>query len=87
MVANHLRHRWNHLVQVEETGRRGGTVGCMHAAGGSIGDNQRRVIPQERDAHARTNEARLFRCGSRAIQGRAPLGTIARQILHALSEQ
>ena len=58
MVVNHLRHRKNHQIQIEETGRRGGTVGCIHAAGESIGDNQRKVIPQERDAHARTNEAR-----------------------------
>ena len=87
MVTNHLRHRWNHLYKLKKQhGEAEQWVAYMPLEEVLVKTKGRSSHKKEMHTQELTKRV-FFAAGSRAIQGRAPLGTIARQILHALSEQ
>ena len=76
-VASHPRHRWIHLVHVEEAGGRGGP------AGSGSGNNAGRTHLTRRGCTRKNKSGTSLQSVEHALERRAPRGNMA-QLLDAL---
>ena len=84
-VTNHVRHRWNHVLTNGRIRRERRTRRSVFMLRWRRCWQQRRDSPHKRRMHTQELIRHILKpCVARALQGRAPRGDMARQVIDAL---